>query len=362
MRARAITFSSMDAVIDVVIPNRNKVKFLPRTLASLKNQTEPRWRAIVVDGESTDGSLELLRETARLDPRFTVKTALPAFLTGLSLYRSWNHGLLRVRTPFFAILTSDDLWQPDWLEKALNGLDSHPSAIAAVARALEIDENDNIRGHTATGKMFEDSFGWREARSRLLPSKACALRAILLGPIFSTIHSMVFRAAMLDEGVLFTEDTGILADIEYYLNTCLRGDILYLPECNALFRTYSQQASRETKGEGIHILWRKVVERNRRLVSLYTGVPLLNITEVSQAILDRHSFVMTKPDKSTFRQNKTLALYRLLKAFVKFPHLAIEYLLCRTDKEKFLHQKIVQTTRVLAQSNTASENSGHFDP
>ena len=110
-----------DAVIDIVIPNRNKVEFLPRTLASLKNQTEPRWRAIVIDGESTDGSLELLCETARLDPRFTVKTALPALLTGLSLYRSWNHGLLRVRAPFFAILTSDDLWQPDWLEKALMG-------------------------------------------------------------------------------------------------------------------------------------------------------------------------------------------------------------------------------------------------
>ena len=129
-----------------------------------------------------------------------------------------------------------------------------------------------------------------------------------------------------------------------------------------LFSGPIHSASRETKGEEIHILWRKVIERNRKLVSLYTGVSLLNITEVSQAILNRHSFVMTKPDKSTFQQNKTLALYRLLKAFVKFPHLAIEYLLCRADKEKFLHQKILQATRVLVQSNTASENSWHFDP
>ena len=242
-----------DAIIDVVIPNRNKVEFLPRTLASLRNQTEPRWRAIVIDGDSTDGSLELLRETARVDPRFTVSTALPASLTGLSLYRSWNHGLLRVRASHFAILTSDDLWQTDWLEKALNGLASYPTAIAAVAKAAEIDENDNMLGQTAAGRMFEESFSWHETQSRLLPSKACALRAILLGPIFSTIHSVVFRAAMLEEGVLFTEDTGILADVEYYLNTCLRGDILYLPECNALFRTYARQASSEAKGEEIQI-------------------------------------------------------------------------------------------------------------
>ena len=156
---------------------------------------------------------------------------------------------------------------------------------------------------------------------------------------------------MLEEGVLFTEDTGILADVEYYLNTCLRGDILYLPECNALFRTYARQASSEAKGEEINNLWRRLVERNRKLVSLHTGVPLPSITAASQAILDRHSFVMTKPDKSTFRRNKTRALYRLLKAFVKFPHLGIEYLLCRADKERFLHQELVRTTRVLLERN-----------
>ena len=138
---------------------------------------------------STDGSLELLRETARVDPRFTVSTALPASLTGLSLYRSWNHGLLRVRAPHFAILTSDDLWQTDWLEKALSGLASYPTAIAAVAKAVEIDENDNMLGQTAAGRMFEESFSWHETQSRLLPSKACALRAILLGPIFQ-YHSL----------------------------------------------------------------------------------------------------------------------------------------------------------------------------
>src|SRR5581483_12004143 len=179
-------------LIDVIIPNRNKAAFLPETLASLIRQTETRWRAIVIDGESTDGSLQILRQAAKADGRITVRSARPASASGLTLYRSWNHGLLSVRAPYFTILTSDDLWEPTWLARAVHGLERHGSAVAAVARAIAMNEQGVITGPSVACRQFEESFPLRGSGFRLLSSKSCALRSLLFGPVFTTIHSLVF--------------------------------------------------------------------------------------------------------------------------------------------------------------------------
>jgi glycosyltransferase involved in cell wall biosynthesis len=325
-----------DPLIDIVIPNRNKVAFLPRTLTSLFAQTETRWRAIAIDGDSTDGSREMLLAAAEKDPRFTVRTAKPASVSGLSLYRSWNHGLMHVRAPYFAVLTSDDLWEPDWLRNALGALRDSPVAVAVAARAVYINADDEIKGPTDACRQFEASFFFDGRERRTLGSKACALRALLLGPIFSTIHSMVFCSEILKDGVLFSEDVGYLADLEYYLHACLRGDVIYDNSFTALFRVYSTQESSKATGPLVSRLWRKVVIRNRALVAQQIGIPEEEIVEATEEILARHSFIMTKPDRMTFRTSKAKALWRMAKASFRSPRLACEYLRCRCSRDRFL--------------------------
>ena len=337
-------------IIDIVIPNRNKAAFLPRTIASLRNQTETRWRAIVIDGESNDGSLEILRQTAQEDPRFVIRTAPPISLSGLSLYRSWNHGLLFVRAPFFAVLTSDDIWEPDWLEQALKGLAANPTAMAVVARTRNMNESDQPGDQSVFSKQFEAAMGIQGTDPCLLSSRSCTLAALLLGPIFTTIHSMVLRSSLLDDGLLFTEDTGFAADIEYYLHTCMLGDILYLPANTAWFRFYPEQASGVVRGMHVHHLWRKIVERNRKLVSRHTGVPREQIAAVASDVLNRHQLIMTKPAKQTLRANPLLAGWQMLQAAATQPALWAEYVFRhRSSKESFflgystkLAQKTIQ--------------------
>jgi hypothetical protein len=323
-------------LIDIVIPNRNKAPFLPRTLNSLMAQTEERWRAVVIDGDSTDGSLEILHGASKRDARFTIRTARPALVTGLSLYRSWNHGLMHVRAPYFAVLTSDDLWEPDWLRNALDALQVSPSAVAAAARAVFINADDEVKGPTDACRQFEASFLLNERGRNTLASKACALRALLLGPIFSTIHSMVFSSEILKEGVLFSEDVGFLADIEYYLHACLRGDVVYDTNSKAFFRSHPAQESSMAKGPLISKLWRKVVTRNRDLVARQIGVPEEELVEATEEILSRHTFIMTKPDRATFRASKSMALWRMARACCQWPRLAREYARCRCSRDRFL--------------------------
>jgi glycosyltransferase involved in cell wall biosynthesis len=323
-------------IIDIVIPNRNKADFLPRTLASLRSQTETRWRAIVIDGDSTDGSLEILRSMAAVDPRFVVQTARPASVSGLSIYRSWNHGLLQVRAPFFAVLTSDDTWEPTWLKSALEALDECPTAIAAAARAVAIDTNDVVEGPTVACRQFESSFPLSDRGRRVLSSNSCALRALLLGPIFSTIHSLVFRSSILGKGVIFAEDLGYIADVEYYLHACLLGDIVYDMSHSAFFRIYGAQESSAAKGPLVSLLWRKLVDRNLRLVAKPLGIPLDELSRAVEENLSRHLFVMTKPDWATFKRSKALAMLRFARACFGSPRLGLEYLKARADRDRFM--------------------------
>lgn len=335
-------------LIDIIIPNRNKARFLPATLASLAAQTETRWRALVIDGESSDGSWEILRAAAALDPRITLRNARPPSTTGLSFYRAWNQGLLQVRAPCFAILTSDDLWEPEWLGRALRTLDQKPEVIAVAARAFLIDVDGKITGRTPACSQLESSFDLRGSGVRTLESRACSLRGLMQGPMFSSIHSMVFRRHVLEEGGLFAEDVGIAADIEYYLHTSLLGDIAYDLDSRAFFRLYPEQASGRTAGGPGTGSWRKIVRRNERYVSARLGIPFADVAAATSDILQRHAFLMTKPDRATFHRSKLVASWRSLQALVRSPRLFFAYLRCGLDFERFFTARVGHLTAALA--------------
>jgi succinoglycan biosynthesis protein ExoA len=55
--------------VTVVIPARNEERFIGRCLESVLAQDEPRLQVIVVDGDSQDGTVDVVTEIARRDPR-----------------------------------------------------------------------------------------------------------------------------------------------------------------------------------------------------------------------------------------------------------------------------------------------------
>jgi hypothetical protein len=157
---------------------------------------------------------------------------------------------------------------------------------------------------------------------------------------------MVFRRSVLEEGVLFAEDIGYMADIEYYLHTCLLGDIAYDLNSRAFFRTSPAQASAVT-GRGVTSQWAKVVARNRNLVAQRLEIPANEIAAATDEILARHRFIMTKPDRATFRRFKLYAAWRALQAGVHSPRLLLDYLRCRSELQTFLTDVAVRLTKQL---------------
>lgn len=99
------------ALVSVILPVYNKIKYLPTTLPSLLSQTYRDFELIAVDDGSTDGSGDFLDRLAKTDSRVKVIHQPNA---GVSAAR--NAALDRASGDYVVFADADDTVCPDWLE------------------------------------------------------------------------------------------------------------------------------------------------------------------------------------------------------------------------------------------------------
>ncbi|MGM7671979.1 glycosyltransferase family 2 protein [Microbacterium sp. A93] len=100
-------------IVTLIVPGRDIAAFAPAAIASLQAQTEPRWRAILIDDGSLDATGEIFADAAASDPRFTFLSHGAS--RGLGAAR--NIGLGQVDTPFLGFLDGDDELTPTALAR-----------------------------------------------------------------------------------------------------------------------------------------------------------------------------------------------------------------------------------------------------
>lgn len=333
--------------VDILIPNYNKAAFLVRTLDSLRKQTFTDWQAVVIDNESTDGSWELLQSEVGADPRFRLMQMPRPGATGRSFYATWNALLNHGESPFFSILTSDDTWPADWLEKMIARLKANPPALTAASRVRVIDENDVAGEQGSFGRLFESSFR-AGLPAGAIPGDECALRALLLGPVFYSIHSLLLRRAVIDQGLLFAEDLGFAADHEFYLQVSLLGPVCYVPETEACFRLYAAQASSATGGIGSAQLFARIVRRNAAAVGARFSRQAAMILAAAEEMAQRREFDGWAP-WSSLRRQPLLTLGRLARGFVHVPSQLCPNLRDRLAGRHYTADKSLEATAEFSQ-------------
>jgi glycosyltransferase involved in cell wall biosynthesis len=231
-----------DLIVDVILPNYNKVNFIEECLTSLTNQIFKNWRCIVVDGFSDDGSWEIIQKFTHNDSRFDLYQ-----IPRKGIYNSWNFGLSKVTSPFFCILTSDDLWDSNWLSIAVKTLIETDSAICVAARTKIIYENEiknKISQHNLIGEIF---FETDLSKPQIRQGIADSIANYFLGSIYTSIHSLLIRKTILNKGEAFSEDVGAIADCEWYMRLGLYGDVVYCPNVEVGWRVYDGQATNPQK-------------------------------------------------------------------------------------------------------------------
>ncbi|MGH8677506.1 MAG: glycosyltransferase family 2 protein, partial [Burkholderiales bacterium] len=136
-----------DPLVSIVTVVRNGVSTLSRTVQSVLAQDYPRVEYIVVDGESTDGTLDLLRS---YEDRLALWVSEPD--AGIS--DAFNKGIALARGDIIGLLNSDDWYEPDAIRSAVAAM-QHSGADIACGKLQYWEADRNTYLVTSDPELLE---------------------------------------------------------------------------------------------------------------------------------------------------------------------------------------------------------------
>jgi glycosyltransferase involved in cell wall biosynthesis len=120
--------------VSIITPSYNQAPFLEATIRSVLDQDYPRLEYIVVDGGSTDGSLDILR---RYESRLAALISEP----DRGQTDAINKGFAMATGDVLAYLNSDDTYYAGAVAEAVTYLQAHPEVGMVHGDAFYIDED-----------------------------------------------------------------------------------------------------------------------------------------------------------------------------------------------------------------------------
>jgi glycosyltransferase involved in cell wall biosynthesis len=140
-----MNLSSNPPLVSIITPSYNQVRYLEQTIQSVLGQSYARLEYLLVDGASTDGSLEIIHKYA---DKFAWWVSEP----DAGQAEAINKGLCRAHGKYVAWLNSDDIYLPGAIERAVSAFEQHPEAGMVFGDVLAIDQN----GQTTNRLRYSD--------------------------------------------------------------------------------------------------------------------------------------------------------------------------------------------------------------
>jgi glycosyltransferase involved in cell wall biosynthesis len=208
-------------LVTIVTPSYQQCAFLEKTMRSVLDQDYPHLEYIVVDGGSTDGSVDIIRKYAdRLAWWISEKDNGQA--------EAINKGLMRAQGEIVAWLNSDDLYMPGAISRAVETMHTNQALGLIYGDAVTIDAN----GVPLNVLSFGD-WGWKDL---------IGFRIICQPAVFMR-RSVLERAGFLDEEYHF------MLDHHLWLRIASLAPIQHIPEILAAARHHAD-AKNVSQSEG----------------------------------------------------------------------------------------------------------------
>jgi GT2 family glycosyltransferase len=124
----------MMTLVSIITPSFNQAKYLEQTMRSVLDQNYPAIEYIVIDGASSDGSLEIIKKYAdKLAWWISEKDGGQA--------EAINKGFARASGDVVGWLNSDDYYLPDTISAAVKVFEDNPDVVLVYGNMLAVDEH-----------------------------------------------------------------------------------------------------------------------------------------------------------------------------------------------------------------------------
>jgi glycosyltransferase involved in cell wall biosynthesis len=190
----------------------NSVRTLPQTLASVRSQVDTIFEHLIIDGGSTDGSLDVVKASLPLSQIVSEPDD--------GIYDAMNKGIMRAKGEILGILNADDFYASSDVLAKVALVFEDPSVHACFGDLVYVDSRD-------TGEVVRY---WR--------SGGCEMRKFFWG--WMPPHPTFFvRRSIYERYGLFNLKLGSAADYELMLRFLVKFKIkaIYLPEVLVKMRT-----------------------------------------------------------------------------------------------------------------------------
>ena len=245
-------------IVSIVTPSYNQARFLTETILSVLTQDYPNFEYIIVDGGSTDGSAEIIKQ-------FTDKLAWWVSEPDLGQADAINKGFAHANGKIFAWLNSDDTYLPGAISQAVESLLAFPDAALVYGDANLIDEQGSIIGR--------------------FPSRQTDLHRLLRGSVHIPQQTTFFWSRFWEQAGPLDPTFNMAMDYDLWVRLAKLASLIYVPRLWANFRLHNEGKSvalddrfypemirvyQRERGDGISLL--AVRWRLRRM--FYAWLPL----------------------------------------------------------------------------------------
>jgi len=247
--------------IAVIVPNRNDSRYLPRCIRSILEQKDPPEELIVVDDQSTDDSVAVIRSLITGQKR----AQLIQNPVNLGTLGAMDEGLKSSRSEYVLFLSANDFLLPGIFVRARSCLARHPGAGLWSAMGWLVDEEDRlIRLHPSPVVSLRDAY---------IPPEQCGRLAYRLGN-WTVGATLVYRRDTLEAVGGFDPAYMGLTDLVTTLIVANRRGALYSPVPFGVARLHSgSYLSKTLTEENIAAILGRLQERGAPLAPrLFTRV------------------------------------------------------------------------------------------
>jgi glycosyltransferase involved in cell wall biosynthesis len=238
-----------NATINIYVPTYEpKPDHLRKALECIKSQTFCDWTVLIHDDASPKTNVREIVGPYLSDPRIVFKQSGQRRGIG----GNWNACAKHGKAPYVQYLFQDDLWEPEYLQKSMEALQSDAGlAFCAANHYYRDDDGNDIGGRYGEIKQMRDQLftGRRGGKEFLLHWIHQGLAPNLIGePSF-----VLMRRTNMEQAGPFAEDMPQFLDVEYWMRLLLTGDWYGIGENVGSFRVHPDGASarNERTGQGM---------------------------------------------------------------------------------------------------------------
>lgn len=202
-------------VVSIIVPSFNQGRFIRETIDSILDQEYRPIEVLVMDGASTDETVDVLESFGEI-PELNYWSAADS-----GVVDAVNKGFARARGSVIGIQSSDDLYLPGAIATAVDFLMENGDITLVYGDVEYIDEHSQV-----IGSAVLDPFDLNDYLGRFT---------------YIPQPSAFFRASALAGLGGWREEVSYAADADFWIRMAVRGKAAHIPRTMARYRRHPEQ-------------------------------------------------------------------------------------------------------------------------